>query len=73
MKVWNLSSVVISKLWNIAFVFTVDAFHIQFMIELDLLDPGLQILDLSTGILTQGFNLILKVSYLLSQRRDSRI
>jgi hypothetical protein len=73
MKVWNLSSVVISKLWNIAFVFTVDAFHIQFMIELHLLDPGLQILDLSTGILTQGFNLILKVSYLLSQRRDSRI
>jgi len=73
MKVWNLSSVVISKLWNIAFVFTVDAFHIQFMIELNLLDPGLQILDLSTGILTQGFNLILKVSYLLSQRRDSRI
>jgi len=66
MKVWNLSCVVISKLWNIAFVFTVDAFHIKFMIELHLLDPGLQILDLSAGILTQGFNLILKVSYLLS-------
>jgi hypothetical protein len=70
MQVRYLSGVVISYLCYVVLVFTIDAFHILFVIKLHLLDLRLQFLDLPAGIFTQSFDLVLKVLYLLSQRRN---